>query len=200
MRAGELKRTPFRKTMPTEQKPSPGPRKRTCKACKTKFQPFRSFEAWCSPECGVVVAKERLAKQEAKKDRERKQALKSRRDWMSEAQAALNAYVKERDREHNCISCGQWFDGNYQAGHYLSRGARPNLALVESNVHKQCIKCNMHLSGNQAEYRIGLVAKIGLEAVEALESDHTPRKYGVDELKEIRDFYRKKLRELKGQK
>jgi len=197
MRQTELRRTAFKRTMPTEPKPSPGPRKRTCKACKTKFQPFRSIEAWCSPECGLIVAKERLAKQEAKKDRERKQALKSRRDWMKDAQVAVNAYVRERDHDLPCISCGKWFDGTWQAGHYLSRGARPNLALDERNIAKQCMPCNVHLSGNQAAFRIGLIARIGLEEVERLEADHSPRKFDADELKAIRDEYRLKLKKLK---
>lgn len=194
-RTSELKRTPFKRTMPTESKV----RLRKCaiKTCRQPFQPRSMTHKCCSPDC----AAEHVKLEREKKDRQERQkglqALKSRKDWEREAQQAINAYVKWRDRELNCISCGQWFDGNYHAGHYLSRGARPNLALVENNIHKQCIKCNMHLSGNQAAMRIGLVAKIGVEAVEALESDHTPRKYTIEELKALRDHYRAKLKELK---
>ncbi|MBW6376018.1 recombination protein NinG, partial [Pseudomonas aeruginosa] len=39
--------------------------------------------------------------------------------------------------------------------------------------------------------------RIGLEAVEALEADHRPRKYTNDELKEIKAKYRALSRELK---
>jgi hypothetical protein len=48
------------------------------------------------------------------------------------------------------------------------------------------------------DYRIGLVARIGLEAVEALESDNTPRKWTREELIAIRDTYKAKLKEMKG--
>lgn len=178
-------------------KPAPKVRNKKCKVCKESFTPRSSFQVACSPSC----AQEYVKLEKAKKDRQERQkglqALKSRKDWEREAQQAVNAWVRWRDRELNCISCGKWFDGTFQAGHYLSRGARPNLALVELNIHKQCHKCNVYLSANQAEYRIGLVAKIGLMAVEALEADHTPRKYNAEQLKEIRDSYRAKLKEAK---
>jgi hypothetical protein len=46
------------------------------------------------------------------------------------------------------------------------------------------------------EYRINLVQRIGLAAVEQLEGPHEPKRYTIDELKAIRDEYRRKLKEL----
>ena len=40
----------------------------------------------------------------------------------------------------------------------------------------------------------GLVARIGLDAIEALESDNAPKKWTREELISIRDAYRKKLK------
>ena len=48
------------------------------------------------------------------------------------------------------------------------------------------------------DYRIGLIARIGREAVEALEADQTPRKWSIDELKAIRDHYRAKAKALEN--
>ena len=45
--------------------------------------------------------------------------------------------------------------------------------------------------------RIGLVARIGLEAVEALESDNSTKKWTREELIAIRDEYRKKLKAMR---
>ncbi|MNF08645.1 Bacteriophage Lambda NinG protein [compost metagenome] len=45
-------------------------------------------------------------------------------------------------------------------------------------------------------FRSGLVERIGLEAVEALEADHEPRKHTIEQLKAITAEYRAKLREL----
>lgn len=46
------------------------------------------------------------------------------------------------------------------------------------------------------DYRIGLIARIGLAAVEAIEADQTLRKYTADELRAIRDDYRARLKEI----
>jgi hypothetical protein len=51
--------------------------------------------------------------------------------------------------------------------------------------------------GNVVGYRLGLIAKIGLEAVESLEADNTPKKWTRDDVRKIRDDYRKKLREMR---
>lgn len=202
----ELKRTTFARKIPSATpKPAPGPRKRKCAACRESFTPFRSLESWCSPECGLVVAKARLAKQERKADRERKQAMKRRTDWIAEAQAAVNAYVRYRDRDLPCICCGKWADddaltgGGYDAGHYLSRGSHPHLRFdADRNIFRQRKACNRPGGTTAAAFRAGVIARIGLKAVEALEADQTPRKYSIEELKEIRDTYRKKLKELKA--
>lgn len=50
-------------------------------------------------------------------------------------------------------------------------------------------------------FRMGLIARIGLEEVEALEADQEPRKYIKDQLRTLRDVYRAAVRQmLKGQK
>ena len=47
------------------------------------------------------------------------------------------------------------------------------------------------------DYRIGLVARLDLARVEALEHNNAPHKWTHDELRAIRDTYRAKLKELK---
>jgi hypothetical protein len=53
------------------------------------------------------------------------------------------------------------------------------------------------LSGNIVNYRIRLVKKIGAERVAWLEGNHEPKRYRIDDLKAIRDEYRKRLKELR---
>ena len=198
-RSTPLRRTPFKRTEP---KPTKGPRARKCKnrACRSAFVPDQPFVEFCSPDCGAVLAIERLAKQKAarerKETRERKQAMKTRSDWMKEAQAVLNRWIREvRDAGRPCISCGRHHEGQYHAGHYLARGSHPHLALVEVNLAKQCAPCNTHLSGNQLNFRIGLIDRIGIAAVEALEADQTPRKWTIEEIKAIKADYLNRLKE-----
>lgn len=172
-------------------------RERKCTVCKEKFQQVRTMQAVCDLECAAIKARQDREKQERKEAKERKVKLKTRSDWMRETQAAVNAYVRTRDADLPCISCGRHHEGQWHAGHYLARGSHPHLALVEANLAKQCAPCNMHLSGNQLKFRVGLIARIGIEAVETLEADNEPRKHKIEDLKRIKAEYIAKLRALK---
>ena len=72
----------------------------------------------------------------------------------------------------------------------------PHLRFHEDNAHAQRKQCNRWGAGRAVDYRLGLIERIGLARVEALEADQQPRKYTADELRAIRDLYRAKLREL----
>ncbi|MEG2041192.1 MAG: recombination protein NinG, partial [Hafnia sp.] len=63
------------------------------------------------------------------------------------------------------------------------------LRYTEDNINKQCHHCNVQLSGNQQQYRLGLIEKIGPERVEALENYNAPHQYTIEELEAIRKRY-----------
>lgn len=196
-RTAPLPRTPIRQAEP---KPAGGPRKRRCAICREPFEPRNMMHKACKPECAQALAENVRQAQERKADRERKQAMKSRQDWLREAQAAFNAWIRERDAALPCFSCGRFHTGAYDAGHFRSVGAMSALRFDPLNVHKQCVPCNQHKGGNVIEYRLRLIDRIGLNMVEYLEQDHAPVKYTIEQAKEIRDLYRAKLREMKGLK
>ncbi|KAE9642397.1 recombination protein NinG [Pseudomonas sp. PB103] len=178
---------------------------KTCKACGEKFAPmFNTTQVVCSPKCALANAPanaDKARKAIAQRDRRdiqvRKEKLKSRADHLREAQAAFNEWVRLRDADRPCISCGRHHEGQYHAGHYRSVGANPELRFEPLNVWKQCAPCNTHLSGNLVNYRLSLLQLIGGQQVEWLEGPHEPRKYTVDEIKTIKAKYRAKTRELK---
>lgn len=95
--------------------------------------------------------------------------------WLvKKATNVFNAWIRARDLDHNdmfkCISCGVPKDkSQMHAGHYMSAGHHSVVRFDERNVNGQCIKCNTFLGGNEAKYRMGLIAKYGLEAVEEIE-------------------------------
>jgi hypothetical protein len=171
-------------------------RPKTCPACRTKFDPVRPLQVACNWECAIKHTANLKAKRERKEAKERKTKLKTRRDWLREAQAAFNRYIRTRDMGKPCISCGRHHQGQIHAGHYLSVGARPELRFNENNVHAQCAPCNNHLSGNIVLYRKGLIAKIGFELVEWLEGHHEPKHYTIDDLKQIKADYTRMAKEL----
>ncbi|OJT50036.1 recombination protein NinG [Pseudomonas moraviensis] len=194
-----------------KEKKAPKPKKCKNPACGISFPPQRLGQAVCSPKCALAMApanSERASKAIAQRDRReiqvRKEKLKSRADHLREAQAAVNEYVRLRDAHLPCISCDSMPNDNdlmtgsrWDAGHYRSVGACPELRFEPLNIHRQCVKCNRNLSGNAVEYRIRLVLRIGAETVAWLEGPHEPRKCTVEEIKTIKAEYRAKTRELK---
>ena len=178
-----------------------------CKVCRKAFGPRLPMQSVCSPACALLLAQAKRAKAEKaeqvrqrKADREKREKLKSRREWEREAQQAFNAWVRERDAGRPCISCGRHHTGQMHAGHYLSVGARPELRFEPLNVWLQCAPCNTYLSGNAVAYRQALVREIGEDKVQWLEGPHEPRKHSIDDLKAIRDEYRRKARELRKER
>jgi hypothetical protein len=177
-------------------------RKRKCQVCREKFEPRTISHRACKPDCAKALAQEVRQKAERKQDRARKVALKTRGDWLKEAQAAFNAFIRERDRlaGHACISSGRpldWSGNAVDAGHYRSVGSAPHLRFNEDNCHAQSKHDNQYKSGNAVDYRLGLIARIGLAAVEALEADQTPMRYTIPELQQIKAMYKAKLAELR---
>ncbi|MDD2046126.1 recombination protein NinG [Pseudomonas putida] len=185
-------------------------KQKTCKSCGGKFRPsFNSTQVVCSPKCALAhapanhdKARKAIDQCERSEIKVRKEKLKSRGDYMREAQQAFNAYIRLRDQlaGHACISSGRPLDWNgnaVDAGHYRSVGAAPHLRFDERNVHAQSKEQNRYLSGNATDYRVGLIRRIGLAEVEALERDQSVRKYTIEDLKAIKAEYRAKIKQLK---
>lgn len=174
------------------------------KKCKICRKPNRPFKNTCSIECEAELglrllekAKRAEAKQVRAVDKVRREKLKSKSDWAREAQIEFNKFIRTRDIGQSCISCGRNTGCKINAGHYLSVGSHPHLRYNENNCHLQCEFCNVYKSGAQAAYRPRLIEKIGLQAVEELEADNTVQKWSVCDLKQIKEKYRQKLRNLK---
>lgn len=179
-----------------------------CKACRERFMPARLMQAVCGGLCAAKVAtaqrvsaEKRRAVKERQADRERKAKLKTRSDWQKEAQAAFNAFIRARDAAKPCICCGLPLSagdvgGKFDCGHYRSTGSAPHLRFEENNAHGQRKQCNRWGAGRAVDYRIGLIARIGRDAVEAIEADQAPRHYSIDDLKAIKQTYTAKRREL----
>lgn len=83
------------------------------------------------------------------------------------AEQAFNAYIRERDKNMGCISCGGPVEN---AGHYYSVGGYGVVRYNEVNVNGQCIRCNMWLHGNLIHYRNGLINRYGEPKILLLDS------------------------------
>jgi len=169
-----------------------------CRNCKQLFIPAQSLQIVCTPQCAFYYAKKKREKEYKAETR----AMKKARDdvdrslWLKKAQKACNEYIRERDKNYPCISCGRSHDGQYHAGHYISSGRGSALRFDERNIFKQCAPCNSHLSGNLVEYRKSLLVRLGQDVVEWLEQNHDIKKWTIEELKAIESEYKRKLKEL----
>lgn len=193
-------------------------RERKCTICKDKFKQAQPMQSVCGVPCAIAQGQKATAKEAAKQVRAKKVAdradradtraalekLKTKGEWIADVQKVFNAFIRERDRKQPCICCGRtnvkdYLTGSaWDAGHYRSVGSAPHLRFDEHNVHRQLVHCNRDRSGNAVEYRAGLIERIGLAAVEALEADQAPRHYTIDQLKAMKAEYAAKLRALKN--
>lgn len=188
-------------------------RRTTCPHCRGKLDTGQRIHPACIDGYAEAQAA-KAARTEAKKARDaakveraltkkRKEAIKTIPELIKEAQREFNAYIRARDRDQPCICCGLPLGtgevgGAYDAGHYRSTGSASHLRFNEDNVHAQRKQCNRYGAGRAVDYRTGLIARIGVARVDALEMDNTPKKWTREYLVEIRDTYRKKLKEVKA--
>jgi len=175
---------------------SPKLRKGKCSICKQPFEKRSMRHIACGVECAQEAAKRKREKLERRDLRLARQGLKSRSRWLGEAQTVFNKFIRERDANQPCISCGRFHEGAYDAGHYRSVGSMPALRFHEDNCHKQCVPCNQHKAGNVVEYRIHLLEKIGADRLAFLEGAHEAAKYTIEDAKRIKAEYRAKLKAL----
>lgn len=199
-----------------------------CSNCKEPTTNRYGLTYACNPECVLAIAKARKAKKDRaglteqrkaekaarKALRERKESIKTRRQWMAEAQIAFNKFIRARDYDKGCIDCGKYEQDDYwkpggawDCGHFLSIGSHPELRFDPNNAHKQAKSCNAG-SGRFArkaktvsqEYEIRLRIKIGDELVDWLKGPHEPKQYTIDDLKEIKARYTKMRKALETER
>lgn len=187
-----------------------------CKICNQEFKQYSSSTLVCSVQCAITLGKEKNLKKYKAETRRLKRGLnlRDKRHQLRLAQPAFNSYIRERDKDENCISCGRsnnqvaisedWNAGGvWDCGHFLTIGGFPELRFEETNAHKQCKVCNSgshhHAKKKRTvseSYRLGLIERIGLDKVLWLEGLHEPKHYSVDDIVKIKKEYRKKTRQL----
>ena len=189
---------------------------KTCKAagCENVFTPFNSLQAWCSPICGARLALEKIEK---KKTRERMAAKKKRRsdnakckrDFLEndpkhvkkQAKAYCHRWIRWRDHGTGiCFACRSPMDHlparAIHAMHFRSSGQNSAIRYNEDNLRLGCYRCNTKNGGNLIEYERHLVTDLGREKVEWLKAQNKVKKWTIEELREVRDDYKERLKAL----
>lgn len=187
------------------------PNVKACKVCGTQFTPTRPMQAVCSLSCAVDLSRAKNAEKKRKEARKQhladKERVKSRKTLMREAITAFNAYIRERDIGLPCPTCGRpeaivqadppLTGGVWHAGHFQSTGSAPEKRFFEDNVHRQCAACNRPGGHTREQYETTLRQRLGDERVDAVLAPIPPAKLTQDDLRDIRNKYRRKRKELR---
>jgi len=175
---------------------------------RAKFEPERVGQACCSVECAIELIQSKTYVNQREKEirvknvKEKKILMdkwKTHGQWIQDFQKVFNKFIRLRDLGIPCISCGTAKAEDWHAGHYIATTYQ-YLRFNELNVNVQCSKCNTHLRGNLIPYRIALIEKIGLVAVEELENTrHLTLKLTIPEIKEQIEIYKAKIKSIESQ-
>lgn len=192
------------------------PKESKCKCCGAYYVKQRPLQSVCGVSCAIKLdreAKRKVREKREKADRiatkKRMSALKEKNKThnvlIKEAQQSVNKYIRLRDRNKCCISCGvplvsEQLGGGFDAGHYRSRGNSPHLRFYTLNIHGQCKRCNRYLGGNYQQFRLGLIDRLGVAKVEKIEANNRSRHYSDDDLRRIKRIFNKKYRVLEKRK
>ena len=174
-------------------------RHKKCSVCRQKFDRTLTTQKVCSWQCAIkLVEIEKQEKERIENFRRKKEFRENDiKYWHKKAWEACSIYIRTRDKDLPCVSFGRYHDGQYHAGHYRPSGDNAALRYDERNIHKQCSACNRFKGGNLTLYRESLISRIGADIVESLDRNHEVKSWTIDELKEIVQYYKAKLKELK---
>lgn len=167
-----------------------------CKVCGKEFKPMR-----ITPVCSYVCAlKFNDEKEVNKRIKEYKVSSQKLSELESIARKVFQQWIRKRDENQPCISCGKDETAQWDAGHYFSAELYSGLIFDEMNVNKQCVYCNRNNYGNLLNYRKGMIKKYGELAVEGFEEQadqHRQFKYTREMYLEIIKTYKQKIKEFK---
>jgi len=171
------------------------PKPKLCKQCGKEFKPFNSLQVVCNAICALKFNSEKEVKKRVKEMKVTSQKLS---DLESVARKVFQQWIRKRDENKPCISCGTLKTLQWDAGHFHSAEQFSGLIFDEMNVNGQCVYCNRNLYGNLLEYRKGMIKKYGELAVEGLEelaNESRTFKYTRDMYQQIITSYKQKLKE-----
>ena len=164
-----------------------------CRYCKEYFAPFNSLQSFCfKTECIQEHNKITREKKARKAKKEFKESDKS--TLLKLAQVVVNKYIRLRDTNLPCCSCGHFQGRQFHSGHYENVAGKQQLRFYTLNIHKQCSICNNYLSANLVPYRKFMINKYGIDKVEAIEANQERGNYTVEYLQRLIKVFRKKIK------
>lgn len=173
---------------------------KSCKVCRKRYVPlYSSLQPTCTDiRCILDYAELTKRKKEKRELKAMRERVKSISHWRRDLQQVFNSFVRLRDKDKGCVSCGKALNEKFDAGHFYSVGSYPNLRFNELNCHGQCVECNQHKHGNLLEYRERILSRITIEQLNELQQlKDLPLRLTLPEIKERIQYYKNKTKQLK---
>jgi len=160
------------------------------------------YDFFTQTEPGKVIFEKRKIKVKAKNWKEEKakmkESVKTLSEYEADAKRSFQKWVRLRDENKPCVSCGNTSKEDRAGGHFYSAGMYSGLMFNPDNCHSQCnTYCNKFLSGNLLQYRKGLINRYGIAFVENLDNlsnELRNYKYTKQELIDIKKKYDLKIK------
>ncbi len=171
-----------------------------CKICGINFFPHKSTQKVCNYQCAIAYSNQQMRLQAKKIARAEKkeyyEKMMTLSDHKKKVQKIFNKFIRLRDQEKGCVSCGiSLINRKYDAGHFYP-STYEGIRFNEQNVHAQCVPCNRNKHGNLHEYRKRITERITQDQLDWLdENRYIKLKLLKDELKELYEYYKKKVKD-----
>ena len=171
-----------------------------CKNCNEVYTPKFFNQKFClALECLKAFSEDVKKKREAKERKEiktRRASLEPLSVHIKKTQTIVNRFVRLRDSGKNCISCKRPLGKVFDAGHYWSSKYKSTTFNI-INLNGQCKQCNREGRGELILYRQGLIERYGEAKLDELDNlARSVKKWTREELKEIREYFKLKIKAL----
>ena len=173
---------------------------RKCKHCKTKFNPYTSFQKYClqTDECIAENNKQHRQKESKKAKKEFRENDKTA--LRDKIQRLANKYGRIMDYQRwlieGCITCGIK-TGKVDGGHFLPTSSYPSIRYYSKQIKCQCINCNQYNNGKPLEYEAKMRLMYGDDFVDNLKNEHrNSRKYSIEYMKKYIRVINKRVKKL----
>lgn len=175
-----------------------------CLCCKDYFRTesmVRHPAGWFKDNDHAITYVRRKQAKESKREhveKVRNFRMKDRSHQLELTQGAVNKLAKLLDKDSPCIVHGRHTcaDGLWDAGHFLTRAAHPELRFDLRNIFKQCRGSNVAVQwrgrGKNTEasirqqFEAGIVQQFGYKHLEWLLGPHPVAKWAIEDLIKIR--------------
>jgi len=174
------------------------PKPKHCANCGCQFNPYKSTDKLCSFQCSVAYKEKQEIEERFKKIEAKVKERDSVKLLTKLAKQLAQKWARIRDKDLPCISCNTNTSTMWDGGHLYKSELYSGLRFDETNINRQCRKCNTYLNGNEINYVKGYMERFSINAFNELSNKATltkNKKWSVPELKQIINYYKLKIKD-----